>query len=208
MVVNSIDKVEPRGCYRKPMWDSDVRTALHRDLAVQHADQWADTRVVDELGLAGEVRVDVAVLNGSFAGYEIKSERDTLRRLPKQVEVYSKALDFMTLVVAENHAAAATQLLPGWWGVQVAHWSGDDVQLEPVRAPQYNTTVELQYLLALLWREELLEALMVRGLEKGMKSKSRLLLGRRLADEVPEHELRDLVRTTLKFRERWRADRA
>src|SRR5665647_2133318 len=85
------------------MRDGDVRTALHEQLRGEHAHELDRTRILDELGLAGEVRVDVAVLNGSFSGYEIKSAKDTLRRLPKQVQVYSQILDFAVLVVADTH---------------------------------------------------------------------------------------------------------
>jgi hypothetical protein len=49
--------------------------------------------MLDEFGLEhGEVRVDVAVINGELHGYEIKSERDTLERLPRQVKAYSAVL--------------------------------------------------------------------------------------------------------------------
>jgi hypothetical protein len=37
-----------------------------------------DTRVVEEMGIwAGSVRVDIAVINGEFHGFELKSDRDT-----------------------------------------------------------------------------------------------------------------------------------
>ena len=62
------------------------------------------TLIVEELGIRqGAARVDVAVVNGSLHGYEIKSARDTLERLPKQSELYSSVFDTITLVTAENH---------------------------------------------------------------------------------------------------------
>ncbi|MDA8118743.1 MAG: sce7726 family protein, partial [Gammaproteobacteria bacterium] len=74
-----------------------------------------DTVVLDELGICrGEVRVDVAVVNGEIHGYEIKSDRDSLRRLASQVELYSKVLDQATLVAGERHFDAAAALLPEW----------------------------------------------------------------------------------------------
>ena len=95
----------------------DVREALHAKVLLAHRDD-PHTLVVDELGLCeGEARVDIAVVNGFIHGFEIKSERDTLERLPHQVEVYSLVLDRVTLVVAENHAAHAMEVIPDWWGV-------------------------------------------------------------------------------------------
>ena len=52
---------------------------------------------------SGTVRIDVAVLNGEMCGYEIKSDRDTLERLPFQIEIYSKEFDKLTLVVGRRH---------------------------------------------------------------------------------------------------------
>lgn len=97
------------------MRDVDVRDALHRRLAHERAGD-DSTFVLDELGLCQQVRVDVAVINGRMSGYELKSERDTLRRLPAQIDVYSRVLDFATLVVAQKHHDHALPLLPDWWG--------------------------------------------------------------------------------------------
>ncbi len=65
-------------------------------LQAQHIDA-PDTLILNELGIsAHEARVDVAVLNGRFAGYEIKSDVDSLRRLASQSSVYDLVLDEMT----------------------------------------------------------------------------------------------------------------
>lgn len=61
--------------------DADIRSVLRSRLSFQHAAE-ADTVVIEELGLCrGQVRVDVSVVNGLLHGYEIKSDRDSLRRL-------------------------------------------------------------------------------------------------------------------------------
>ena len=46
---------------------------------------------------------DIAVINCSIHGYEIKSDLDTLMRLPQQLEFYAMTLQKLTLVV--GHAA-------------------------------------------------------------------------------------------------------
>ncbi len=191
------------------MWDRDVRLALHAVLEEQHRDERADTRFIDELSLAGEVRVDVVVLNGVFSGYEIKSARDTLKRLPKQVEVYSKMLDHMTLVVADNHVNHALPMLPEWWGVVTAASSADGaLALIPLRESMANPCVDSSFLATLLWREELLAALTTRGMDKGVRSKSRHVLMTRLVEHLTVDEMRLLVREQLKVRENWRESAA
>lgn len=178
---------------------------MHAVLEKQHKDERADTRIIDELSLAGEVRIDVAVLNGSFSGYEIKSAHDTLRRLPKQVEIYSKMLDHMTLVVADKHISHALPLLPAWWGVVTAtSEEGGNLSLTQLRAPQANPAVDAEFLATLLWRDELLAALQLRGIDRGVRSKPRHALMARLVEHVEVAEMRILVREQLKVRENWR----
>lgn len=189
------------------MHDSDVRSALHVLLNQQHEVEIDSTRFVDELDLCGQVRVDVAVINGHLAGYELKSERDTLRRLPTQVAVYSRVLDRATLVVAERHLHHAQPLLPEWWGVMVASSTPTGVVLEDHTAPAENPGISADDVVQLLWREEVLAELELRGLDAGVRSKSRAVMWERLARGVSLAELRMIVRERLKHRERWRVAR-
>jgi len=189
------------------MRDGDVRDALHDFLVHHHSAELDQTRFVDELDLCGEVRVDVAVINGHLAAYELKSERDTLRRLPTQVETYSRVFDWATLVVAERHLDHARPLLPEWWGVMVATGAHDRVALVPDKEPAENPSVSPHHLVRLLWRDEVLSALEHRGLDRGVRSKPRVAMWTRLADSVPLAELRMIVRECLKRREGWRSAR-
>lgn len=187
------------------MRDGDIRAALYARLAREHP-PGSGTTVVDELGLCGAVRVDVAVVNGSLSAYELKSDRDTLRRLPLQVEVYSQVFDHATLVVGERHHAHARwhDCVPDWWGVLVASESRGRVTLEMDRVGEANDCIDRVALAQLLWRDEVLAALRERGLDKGMRGKPRHLLSERLAHALDTSELRALVRTQLKTREGWR----
>lgn len=193
--------------YGGRMRDRDVRAALHGVLERRHADEMASTLFVDELGLCGSVRVDVAVVNGALSGFELKSASDTLTRLPKQVEVYSQVLDYSTLVVAENHLAKADAMLPSWWGCIVATQVDGRLELETVRPPTMSPVMDPFALAQLLWRDEALTALEGLGLAEGVRSKSRQHLWDRLAQELEVSGLRDLVRQTLKARTKWRSPR-
>src|SRR3954451_13577948 len=62
-------------------------------------------------------RADIAVIGTHIDGFEIKTERDTLRRLPRQAGAYARLFDRCTAVVADRHRDAAEQLLPKWWGL-------------------------------------------------------------------------------------------
>src|SRR5258705_11381859 len=99
------------------MRDQDIRSALHFDiLKLPCHDE--ETLVIDELGLCeGDARIDIAVVNGTLSGYEIKSSADTLQRLPHQVAVYGRLFDQVTLVSSESHIEKAQGMIPPWWGI-------------------------------------------------------------------------------------------
>lgn len=185
--------------------DQDIRTALHARLEAQHKGD-PTTRVVDELGiLTGDCRIDVAVINGRLEGFEIKSERDTLDRLPRQAEAYGRVFDRVTLVCGERHLERIRQCVPGWWGIAVAQAADNNVRIVGKRPARANPSVEPVAVVQLLWRDETLAALEALGRADGLRSKPRRILWAALAGSLPQTKLRALVRDQLRTREGWRA---
>lgn len=188
------------------MRDIDIRRKLRVDKRLHFGDP--DTRIVEELGLCqGIARVDIAVVNGSIHGYEIKSERDTLARLPGQIDIYNRTLDFVTVVSAPSHVGKIRQIVPRWWGIWTAVANGDGDRLEISRASRPNPNVDQFSLAQLLWREEALEALEGLGLATGIRSKPRRELWKHLASALTLEELGRIVRDRLRARSAdWRSD--
>ena len=188
--------------------DRDVRQALHSKVLKEHHRD-ANTLVLNELGLRhGACRVDIAVVNGSLHGYEIKSDSDTLARLASQVAVYSLVLDYATLVVGEAHAHSAKPMVPSWWGVTVATKGprgGIKFCIEQMN--ELNPSIDNLALAELLWRPEVVEILKARGADAKLLKEPRGILYKHLAEVVELHELRDLIRQRLKERRRWRGHR-
>jgi hypothetical protein len=183
--------------------DRDVRAALLAELGARHIGD-DDTRIVQEMGLLrGQVRVDVAVINGELAGYEIKSPADTLQRLPQQQMAYSRVFDRVWLVTTPRLAEAAMPGLPEWWGILSIHSDADEVRLSMLREADINPAPDPAAVAALLWREEALEELVDRGLAVGLRSKPRRMLVQRLTAALPSTELCAVVRQRLKRRDRW-----
>jgi hypothetical protein len=56
----------------------------------------------------------MVVVGRSLDAFEIKSERDTLRRLPRQALAYERLFDRCTLVLAERHSDHPAAMLPEW----------------------------------------------------------------------------------------------
>lgn len=185
------------------MRDRDVRTAVMTMLNREHgADE--DTRIVEEMGIwSGSVRIDIAVINGTLSGFELKSDRDTLERLPLQIDLYSKVFDHVVLVVAEKHAPKALQCIPEWWGVTVASVASAGVGLAQVRLSRRNPAPDPRIVAKLLWRDEALRVLEAHGLAKGWRSKPVAAIQDRLADALTLDELSAAVREGLKSRQQW-----
>src|SRR4051812_2250535 len=77
--------------------DKEIREAVRTKLLEIHKEE-RGTAIIDELSLCqGDARVDLAVVNGSLSGYEIKSDRDTLVRLPNQQTKYALCFNAMTI---------------------------------------------------------------------------------------------------------------
>jgi len=185
------------------MRDPDIRKALTTYLSALHADQ-PETLFRHELGLcSGERRIDLAVLNGSITGYEIKSDVDTLMRLSGQADVYNQVLDYATVVTTARYIEKATALLPSWWGVILAQSLDREVALTEVRPMTRNVEHSPMALAQLLWRDEALNELRCRNAARGFAKKARWYVWERLIEVVPLDELRDVVRERLKAREDW-----
>jgi hypothetical protein len=185
--------------------DVDIRRSLHAEMRRRHQAE-VGTLILDELALCqGTARVDVAVVNGSLHGYEIKSASDTLERLPGQCSVYSRALDYVTIVTSEKHARKIRRLVPRWWGIWAAYPTATGIELCEVREPRINPRVDGLAIAELLWRQEVLEELESRSLLRGLRGKPRRALWAKLADSIPLPELQAIVRERLKGRAGWRA---
>jgi hypothetical protein len=180
------------------MRDIDIREALRVEMRAVHKGD-PETLVLEEMGLCqGVVRVDVAVINGSMHGYEIKSEQDTLARLPAQAEIYNQVFDFVTIVTAKNHERKIREMVPEWWGISIAVPTEGGLKLWTRRRPRQNKKLNPLSLAQLLWREETLLALTKLGLDEGLKSKKRDILWNRLADSVDIAALSTIVREAIK----------
>ena len=190
------------------MHDADIRRALTARLDILHAGM-TDALVRQELGLeSGQCFVDVAVITQTLHGYELKSERDTLRRLPRQVEVYGAVLDRATLVASSTHLAAALPLLPSWWGIEVAIVQGDgSVCLRTEREAQANPGQQPLSVARLLWRDEAQALLETLGAAKGVRGKPREVLFARLLEVMAPTALAAAVCRVLRARTSWTPER-
>ena len=188
--------------------DAMIRETLINRLQREYATN-SDYRIIPELGLwHGAARIDVAVVNGILHGFEIKSDRDTLIRLPEQMEAYNSIFDRVTLVVGSSHLVDVFKRVPEWWGIETAHVSaGGLVSFNIIRDPRNNPKQDDVSIARLLWRHEALEKLESLGKADGIRSKPREVVYRRLAESLELKLLKKYVWDVLQSpRQGWRSD--
>ena len=180
--------------------DLRIRSALRSRLLAEHARQ-PDTVLLEELGVCrGRVRVDIAVVNGLLCGYEIKSDRDNLRRLATQIDVYGKVFDQATLVVGNRLLAEALEVVPRWWGVLRVLTSPDGLEFRTIRRARTNPERNARALVELLWFEHALALLEQRNAARGLRGKPRRVVWDRVCDCFDVDEIAEAVRVRLKAR--------
>lgn len=177
--------------------DTIIRQALVNRLNEEYAAD-SEYRVIPELGVwHGTARMDVtAVVNGVMHGFEIKSDRDTLSRLPDQREAYNSVFDKVTLVVGARHFVDAFKMVPEWWGIETVRMSeGGSISFNVIREPKDNPAQDSISIARLLWRHQALDLLESIGKAQGVRSKPRDAIYARIAQSV---ELEDLKFEDLK----------
>lgn len=190
------------------MSDRSVRKSFHNSiLKTAHADM--DTIVVDELGLKnGNVRADIAVLNGKMVGYEIKTDKDTLKRLQHQILAYNEVFDEIYIVTGMRYLAKVIQIIPQWWGVfLIETFDGEDFRFKKYRKAKKNKQKVCLGIAQLLWKDELIEILKsnYNFNLKGRMTKQNLYTV--LQENSDANKLGKIALKYLKCREGWRIDR-
>lgn len=74
--------------------------------------------MLNEFRIGGS-KADAIVLNGTSTAYEFKSERDSLARLPAQLNNYAKCVDQIYVVTGRSHLRSVQQLAPATVGILV-----------------------------------------------------------------------------------------
>jgi hypothetical protein len=185
------------------MQDSDIRKILHSYLKKKN-EPIKDTIIIDEFDLcSGLSRIDVAVINGVIHGYEIKSEEDTLKRLPLQMNYYNKSLEKISVATNRVHLKEIKRSIPKWWGLILID-EDNKRKLNEIRKAKKNPSVEKKSLLQLLWKEELF-SIMQKYNVKVNRSSNKNTLQENIADVLEMEIIAQEVRTTLKSRQNWRS---
>jgi hypothetical protein len=193
--------------FAPPLCDADIRGVLFDRLRARHSDE-ADVAFLEEVGLCrGQVRVDIAVVNGSIHGYEIKSDRDSLRRLAGQAAMYGRVLDRASLVLGTKHVEDAVAAVPRWWEIQIVETRATGLRLKRLRRGHPNPARDARALVELLWLDDALALLAARGGLRGYRGRPRREIWDRVCELYSVDEIAYAVRKQLKARSGQRSSR-
>lgn len=188
------------------MNDYKIRTAIKDIEFISHFSE-PDTKVIDEMGLnLGSSIIDIAVINGTMVGYEIKSDHDTLNRLAGQILEYNKVFDFLNIVTSKKYAPIIKQHVPKWWGIIEVEEIENVVKIHQRRKPKLNKEISGYSLLQLLWKEELSEIIDKYGLDRKLKNKPKKIVWAYVSEILDLEIIKENVRSYLKSRSKWKVD--
>jgi hypothetical protein len=178
--------------------DVDIRKVLLEGLEAKYSDRDHDL-IVEEFGCKA-ARADVAVINGVLHAYEIKSDSDSLDRLPSQIDAYQGVFEYVTLVCGRRLLERARTAIPDWWGLQRAEFKDGSISIRELRAPKPNPNQSPLAVAKMLWKTEALVVLRKYG-RRGITSRCTAdEVWNAVAAHVPIAELSNEVRQAIKAR--------
>lgn len=118
----------------------EVAAKLAILMRLRDLNQLAGTLIVSEfLVKRSALRVDLLIgREGELTAFEVKSERDTLRRLEKQTVGYLRYFDRFVLVVHERHLVHARSIAPDRAGL----WVYGDDYIRELRRPMAHKPIK------------------------------------------------------------------
>ncbi|MCZ2902433.1 sce7726 family protein [Burkholderia thailandensis] len=153
--------------------------------------------LIDELCIVDKsCRADLVHANGRLTGFEVKSESDSLKRWPQQMEAYLRVFDEVWMCCHRKHAVRALDESHPSVGILIVDEFSSIAVLRPARENKHITPYDLS---GLLWREELDDLCLKQGLP--IVRRERIREARhRIAKAVPLDALRTQVLNRLKVR--------
>ena len=150
-------------------------------------------RIFEEF-CVGKTRTDAMLVSDKLVGFEIKSDRDSLSRLERQVKDYSRFFDLNYVVVGTRYLEKVKAIIPECWGIFHVYLNEENMLLlEIEREASKNDKVRLTNQFAMLWRSELI-AIMKRNHIRGYSNKNKMKLKHLIMDNLSvEHAKIELI---------------
>ena len=186
------------------MKDFEIRRSLHQNYLKSYY-HTTNSIVVNELKVCnGNAIMDVAVINGSLIGFEIKSSSDNLVRLGNQIIHYNKVFDYVTLVTNYKHVQGALREIPPWWGVWVIEKANNILSKYQIQEAAPNVKIESFSIAQFLWKNEIKDLITRRKLDQRICRKRKWVQWQYLSDSIDPRDLKKEVSFYLRSRSDWK----
>jgi hypothetical protein len=146
----------------------------------------------------GKNKADCVIINGVSTCYEIKTQFDSLKRLPEQLDAYTRAFDKTIVVVHEKHLNALYKLheKKPTFGIKLASSNGS--LIDKRMAPQ-NTHFDTDLMFNSLRKEEYINiAKIVHGDIPEMPNTMVFKFCKEIFCSLPKEEANELFKSNLK----------
>lgn len=168
------------------MWelkDEDIRPILFD----RYESSNERIRFFEEL-CVGKTRTDAVLVCDKLIGFEIKSDRDSLERLQRQVKDYNRFFDLNYVVVGTRYLEKVKTVIPPCWGIFHVYLDEENMLLlELEREATKNDKVRLTNQYGMLWKSELM-AIIKRNHIRGYSQKNKMKLKHLIMDQLPEQQ--------------------
>lgn len=115
-----------------------------------------DAVIINEMVVANwSRRADIAVANGRLYGFEIKSQFDTLKRLPGQIESFQEHFDKVVIVAASKFIDSIKVQYPEDVGILEVYVNSGVPRLRQVRAGRIREVKDIARLTSLITKAEI-----------------------------------------------------
>ncbi len=183
--------------------DLDLRLALSALIEDKYRGQ--EHVLVPEVDISVTLpgRIDAILVADRICGFEIKSDVDSLRRLPRQVQIYGPALERATLVVGDRYAQSVVDILPSWWAIWTVRQNRGGLRLVTRRRGRLNPDVQPYVVASFIPRDTLVSFLREQGFGR-LSTLSVDDLRWLLVESNSKNAVLTLARSTMMSRRDWR----
>ena len=184
----------------KELYDRDMREALFS----YFEDSFSKIRFLEEFTM-GKSRADaVMITDEELVGFELKSDKDSLVRLHRQILDYDKYYDRNYVVVGRHFASKISEAVPEHWGIIEVYDAGNskeddeynersakktEIVVKEIRTATSHNKNNLNRQLEFLWREELIRVVRAYKLG-GVSGKNKVKLRKMLREGIEKDKLK------------------
>ncbi|WP_313799062.1 sce7726 family protein [Cytobacillus sp.] len=151
----------------------------------------------------GSSRLDIGRINGKSIAYEIKTELDTLDKLEKQINDYSKVFEYIYIIIHPCHYKKTIEMIPNYCGIITYNLSKNSCRFHFKKKALKNNYIDPKEQIITLTKKELNWAL--KQLGEITFPEDRMLLEEYILTKYSQNKINTLFKKILKkrYNEKW-----